>query len=313
MSQNNQQESTAKPVVGFIGIGHVGNPMCRNIIKGGFRLVVCDVRPEAYADLLPLGAEVGANPAEVAAKADVILLSLYNSDIVEQVVFGANGITGVPVDGKIVIDTSTGLPERSKQFAARFAEAGGSMLDMPLTGGETGAKAGTLSFMIGGDQAAYERALPVIQTMGRDIVYCGASGSGMVVKMANQMLITTFFTAIVEAFNFVDQHGVDLVRCFEAIVHGSGQSRRLDKFGAQYLLHTLDQNAQEIAHYKGVFDKDLAYALQQAEQQQIDMPIAELSMRLRQVLPNSNSVEELLEAWRGVLTETEIEGTPRSL
>jgi 3-hydroxyisobutyrate dehydrogenase-like beta-hydroxyacid dehydrogenase len=114
-------------------------------------------------------------------------------------------------------------------------------------------------------------------------------------------LITTFFTAIVEAFSFVDLHGVDLVRCFQAIVHGSGQSRRLDKFGAQYLLHTLEQSANEITHYKGVFDKDLGYALQQAGQEGIPMPIAELSLRLRKVLPNSNSIEDLLNAWRGVL------------
>ena len=98
-------------------------------------------------------------------------------------------------------------------------------------------------------------------------------------------------------------HGVDLVSCFKAIEHGSGQSRRLDKFGAQYLLHTLAQDANEIAHYKGVFDKDLAYVLQQAGHEGIPMPIAELSMRLRKVLPNSNSVEELLTAWRGVLSD----------
>jgi 2-hydroxy-3-oxopropionate reductase len=258
------------------------------------------VRPDAYADLVASGARVGATPAEVATSADIILLSLYDSDVVDQVIFGANGIASVPVNGKIVIDTSTGLPERSKEFAARLAEKGGIMIDMPLTGGETGAKSGTLSFMIGGDKAAFERALPVIETMGRDIIYCGSSGSGMVVKMANQMLITTFFTAITEAFNFVDQHGVDLVSCFQAIVHGSGQSRRLDKFGAQYLLHTLEQDAQEIAHYKGVFDKDLRYALEQAGRKGILMPTAELAMRLREVLPSSNSIDDLLSAWHTV-------------
>jgi 2-hydroxy-3-oxopropionate reductase len=293
----------AQPVVGFIGIGHVGHPMCENILKHGYELVVRDVRPEVYADLEGQGAAAAATPAEVAARAEIILLSLYNSDIVEEVVFGKDGITSVDVTGKIVIDTSTGLPERSKQFAARFAEKGGFMLDMPLTGGETGAKAGTLSFMIGGDKTAFERALPVIQTMGRDIVYCGPSGSGMVVKMANQMLITTFFTAIVEAFHFVDQHGVDLADCFRAIVHGSGQSRRLDKFGAQYLLHNLDQDAKEVSHYKGVFDKDLAYALEQAQVQGIPMPIAELSMRLRRILPEGNDVDALLAAWQQVLAE----------
>ena len=289
-----------EPLVGFIGIGHVGNPMCHNILKRGYRLTVCDVRPDAYADLVTIGARVGETPAEVAANADIILLSLYDSDVVEQVIFGENGIANVPVNGKIVIDTSTGLPERSKEFAARLAEKGGIMLDMPLTGGEIGAKSGTLSFMIGGDKAAFERALPVIETMGRDIIYCGSSGSGMVVKMANQMLITTFFTAITEAFNFVDQHGVDLVSCFQAIVHGSGQSRRLDKFGAQYLLNTLEQDAQEIAHYKGVFDKDLRYALEQAGRKGIPMPTAELAMRLREVLPSSNSIDDLLDAWHTV-------------
>lgn len=290
-----------KPTVGFIGIGHVGNPMCHNILKGGFSLTVCDLRPEAYSDLVDLGAAVASNPAEVAQKSDIILLSLYNSDVVEEVIFGQKGITTEDVTGKIIIDTSTGLPERSKEFATRFIEHGGNMLDMPLTGGVTGAEAGTLSFMIGGERAIFERALPVIETMGRDIVYCGPSGSGMVVKMANQMLITTFFTAIVEAFNFVDQHGVDLRSCFQAIVHGSGQSRRLDKFGAQYLLHTLTQDEDEIAHYKGVFDKDLAYVLEQANRMDIPMPIAELSMKLRKVLPLSNSVEELLTAWHSVL------------
>jgi 2-hydroxy-3-oxopropionate reductase len=293
----------AQPVVGFIGIGHVGHPMCENILKHGYELVVRDVRPEVYADLQALGATAAETAAEVAARAEIILLSLYNSDIVEEVVFGRDGITSVDVAGKIVIDTSTGLPERSKQFAARFAEKGGFILDMPLTGGETGAKAGTLSFMIGGDKTAFERALPVIQTMGRDIVYCGPSGSGMVVKMANQMLITTFFTAIVEAFHFVDQHGVDLADCFRAIVRGSGQSRRLDKFGAQYLLHNLDQDAKEVSHYKGVFDKDLAYALEQAQVQGIPMPIAELSMRLRRILPEGNDVDALLAAWQQVLAE----------
>jgi 3-hydroxyisobutyrate dehydrogenase-like beta-hydroxyacid dehydrogenase len=292
-----------KPSVGFIGIGHVGNPMCHNILKGGYRLTVCDLRPEAYADLVPLGAEVGENPAAVAQASDIILLSLYNSNVVEEVVFGENGITSEDVNGKIVIDTSTGLPEHSKAFAARLKEAGGDMLDMPLTGGVIGAQAGTLSFMIGGEKGVFDRALPVIETMGRDIVYCGPSGSGMVVKMANQMLITTFFTAIVEAFAFVDAHDVDLADCFRAIVHGSGQSRRLDKFGAQYLLHTLDQDMDEFAHYKGVFDKDLGYALEQAGHMGLDMPVAELSMALRKVLPLSNSVDELLASWRNLLAE----------
>lgn len=289
--------------VGFIGVGHIGNPMCHQILKGGFDLTVCDVRPEAYSDLVESGADAAITPAEVAQRTNIILLSLYNSDVVEQVVFGENGIAGAGVAGKIVIDTSTGLPERSKEFAIRFAKQGGQMLDMPLTGGVDGARTGTLSFMIGGDKAAFERALPVIRTMGRDIVYCGASGSGMVVKMANQMLITTFFTAIVEAFNFVDQHGVDLASCFQAIVHGSGQSRRLDKFGAQYLLHTLDQDAEEIAHYKGIFDKDLTYVLDQAKFMNIPMPIAELSMSLRQVLPSTSSAHDLLNAWRHLLVE----------
>ena len=294
----------SKPVVGFIGIGHVGHPMSANILKGGYELVVCDIRPDVYTDLVAAGARAAATPAEVAEKADIILLSLFDSNVVEQVIFGERGITCADVTGTIVIDTSTGLPERSRQFAARFAEHGGAMLDMPLTGGETGAKAGTLSFMIGGEPDVYERALPVIQTMGRDIVYCGPSGSGMVVKMANQMLITTFFTAIVEAFNFVDAHGVDLVACFKAIVHGSGQSRRLDKFGAQYLLHNLDQDAKEVLHYKGVFDKDLAYVLEQAAIEGIPMPIAELSMQLRRVLPVGDNVEELLHAWRNMVHES---------
>ena len=294
----------SKPVVGFIGIGHVGHPMSANILKGGYDLVVCDIRPDVYTDLVAAGARAAATPAEVAEKADIILLSLYDSNVVEQVIFGERGIMCADVTGTIVIDTSTGLPERSRQFAARFAEHGGAMLDMPLTGGETGAKAGTLSFMIGGEPNVYERALPVIQTMGRDIVYCGPSGSGMVVKMANQMLITTFFTAIVEAFNFVDAHGVDLVACFKAIVHGSGQSRRLDKFGAQYLLHNLDQDAKEVLHYKGVFDKDLAYVLEQAAIEGIPMPIAELSMQLRRVLPVGDNVEELLHAWRNMVHES---------
>lgn len=293
----------SKTLVGFIGIGHVGNPMCQNIIKGGYDLIVCDVRPDAYANLVAIGAQVGANPAEIAAKADIIFLSLYDSDVVEWVVYGKNGITSVPASGKIVIDTSTGLPRRSVEFAARFAREGGAMLDMPLSGGQTGAKAGTLSFMVGGDRAAFNRALPVIGSMGRDIVYCGPPGSGMVVKMANQMLIATFFTAIVEAFDFVDRHGVDLESCFQAIVHGSAQSRRLDKFGAQYLLNSLEQNADEIAHYKGVYDKDLGYALQQAGQGGIPMPIAELAMRLRKVLPDSNSMAALLAAWRAVLQD----------
>ena len=294
----------SKPVVGFIGIGHVGHPMSANILKGGYDLVVCDIRPDVYTDLVAAGARAAATPAEVAEKADIILLSLYDSNVVEQVIFGERGIMCADVTGTIMIDTSTGLPERSRQFAARFAEHGGAMLDMPLTGGETGAKAGTLSFMIGGEPNVYERALPVIQTMGRDIVYCGPSGSGMVVKMANQMLITTFFTAIVEAFNFVDAHGVDLVACFKAIVHGSGQSRRLDKFGAQYLLHNLDQDAKEVLHYKGVFDKDLAYVLEQAAIEGIPMPIAELSMQLRRVLPVGDNVEELLHAWRNMVHES---------
>jgi 3-hydroxyisobutyrate dehydrogenase-like beta-hydroxyacid dehydrogenase len=290
-----------KKSIGFIGIGHVGKLMCQNILKGGFGLIVCDIHPKAYTDLLKLGAQAGRNPSEVAAKSDIIFLSLYDSDVVEEVVFGERGITSLPVDGKIVIDTSTGLPERSKKFAQRLSKKGGFMLDMPLTGGVIGAKEGTLSFMVGGEKSAFNKALPVIETMGRDIIYCGPPGSGMVVKMANQMLITTFFTAIVEVFNFVNQHNVDLIKCFRAIVNGSGKSRRLDKFGAQYLLHSLKQSKAEFTHYKGIFDKDLEYALQQGAHKQIALPMAELSMRLRKVLPDTNSVESLLKAWQSIL------------
>ncbi len=259
---------------GVIGTGRIGSPLAKNLLKAGYAVAAYDVRPEASRDLADLGAMIAASPCEVAEQAEVILLSLMRTEIIEEVLFGENGVSQADVQGKIIIDTSTSQPTRTQEFARRLKERGAALVDAPLTGGEGGAQAGTLIFFAGGDQAAFEAVRPVLDVLGRAIYYIGESGSGHVVKLAHQMMMSCYFVTIAEAFAYVEKMGIDGLRFFKAIEHGGPASGILSGFGRSYARVISGETLPDDTHYPPTFAKDLSYALQESFRHNIYMPAA---------------------------------------
>lgn len=214
--------------VGFIGLGIMGKPMAANLIRAGHSLVVHNRSQSAVDELVSLGAERQDSAREVGQAADVVITMLPDSPDVEQVVCGPNGLIEAARPGQLVIDMSTINPLVSQRLGARLADKGGSMLDAPVSGGEEGAKQGILSIMVGGDEADFERAMPLFEVMGKTITRIGPLGSGGFTKLANQMIVAINLAAIGEALAFGTSAGVDPERMVRALSGGMAQSRCLE-------------------------------------------------------------------------------------
>lgn len=259
---------------GVIGTGRIGNPMAKNLLKAGFTVAAYDVRPEAYQDLAALGAKIVSSPQEVAENADVILLSLMRTETIEEVLFGKNGIYETGIQGKTIIDTSTSLPHKTKDFARRLASLGAKLIDSPLTGGEAGAQAGSLILFVGGEEKAFEEVKPVLDALAKQIYYFGDSGSGHVVKLAHQMMMACSFVSIAEAFAYIEKMGLDGCLFFEAVEHGGPESKILSGFGKSYADSIRGEILPDDQHYPPTFAKDLSYALRESFQHGVYMPAA---------------------------------------
>lgn len=210
--------------VGFIGLGIMGKPMSKNLLKGGYRLVVHNRSPQAVKELVSLGAQAAASPKEVAQRTQIVFTMLPDSPDVEQVVLGAQGIIEGVQGGSLVVDMSTISPQVTRQLAQRLREKGADMLDAPVTGGEAGAIAGTLTIMVGGEEAAFSRALPLLQGMGRKVVRVGSNGMGQTVKLANQIVCGLNLMAMSEGLVFAARAGADLEQVVDIIGSGVGGS-----------------------------------------------------------------------------------------
>jgi len=210
--------------VGFIGLGIMGAPMAQNLIKAGFSVTVWNRSEPRTRPLAEQGAGVAGSPAEAAAASQVTVSCVTDSPDVLAVALGEGGIIEGAAEGSIYIDCSTIAPAVARDVAGRMSEKSISMLDAPVSGGDAGAKAGTLAIMAGGDAAAFERALPVLEAMGKTIVHVGSHGAGQVVKLCNQVAGGLNLLAMAEAIALAHRAGVDPAKMLEVVSAGAAGS-----------------------------------------------------------------------------------------
>ncbi len=215
-------------MIGFIGLGIMGRPMAKNLLKAGFQLMVFDLNQEAVSDLVSCGA-VSGSYVQIGETCDPILLILPNGDIVQQVLFGPNGVVGSIRPGTVVCDMSSVTPTQSRTCFEKLQALHVSFVDAPVSGGETGAIDGSLAIMCGGEKEAYERLLPVFETLGKSSLLLGGSGAGSVTKLANQIIVNMNIATVAEALVFATAAGADPMKVYEAIRGGLAGSKVLDQ------------------------------------------------------------------------------------
>ncbi len=253
--------------VGFIGLGIMGRPMAKNVLKAGFPVTAYNRSPGPREELAEAGADVVTTPREAAADADVVITNVTDSPDVEQVILGPDGAIEGAARGTIVVDMSTISPEVTRRIGAQLAERGVKMLDAPVSGGDAGAIAGTLAIMVGGDAEDVERARPVLEAMGKRITHCGPLGAGQTVKLCNQVAITGALLGVCEALLFAQKNGVDPSTMIDAISAGAAGSWQLSNLGPKIVARDFAPGFKV-----GLMRKDLRLAMENAQQQQIPLP-----------------------------------------
>jgi 2-hydroxy-3-oxopropionate reductase len=245
--------------IGFIGLGIMGRPMAKNLIKAGYKLVVYD-KFAKFDDRVSLGAEGAASNREVAAKSDVIITMLPNSPHVKEAILGEGGVIEGLKPGSIVVDMSSIAPAASQEVGAALKAKNAAFLDAPVSGGEPKAIDGTLAIMVGGDKDVFEKVKPILEKMGSSVVHVGDLGAGNVTKLANQIIVALNIAAVSEAFVLAKKAGVDPQSVFDAIKGGLAGSTVMNakvpmildgnfKPGFRIELHIKDlQNSLDTAH-----------------------------------------------------------------
>ena len=214
--------------IGYIGLGLMGKPICRNLLKSGYPLIVFNRSKAVMEELASEGAKTASSPAEVARQVDIIFTNLPDSPDVEKVVLGEGGILEGSHPGLIYVDNSTIKPASARMLAEILADRGIDALDAPVSGGEIGAINGTLTIMVGGSEVALKIALPVLETIGKTITHIGGPGSGQIAKAANQIMVSAQMVAMAELLVFSQKAGADPRKVVEAIKGGSAQCWTLD-------------------------------------------------------------------------------------
>ncbi|HXT71241.1 MAG TPA: NAD(P)-binding domain-containing protein [Vicinamibacterales bacterium] len=275
--------------IGFIGLGVMGRPMALNLRKAGFPVVVHSRSRAPVEALVDAGARVGGTPRGVAEESDVVITMLPDTPDVEKVIEGPDGVLEGLRPGAVVIDMSSISPDATRRLAARIAERGGAMIDAPVSGGEIGAKTGTLSIMAGGDEQAFERARPVLAAMGAPerIVRIGPSGAGQVCKICNQMAIGGALAGVSEAFAIARAAGIDAALVRQALLGGFAASRVLEVHGERLLTGNFVPGFRT-----ALYQKDLRLAAETAR---------DLNVRTRATDVVSSLVDALADAGSGHL------------
>jgi 2-hydroxy-3-oxopropionate reductase len=273
--------------IGFIGLGIMGKPMARNLLKAGYGLIVHDINRAAVEELVRDKALAASSSKEVAQKSEVVITMLPDSPDVEQAVMGADGVLEGVKKGMLYIDMSTIAPSTSRKVYQLMKSKEVGSLDAPVSGGEVGAKEATLSIMVGGTKEAFQRALPLFQVMGKNIVFMGDPGAGQVTKACNQIVVGVTMQAVAEALTLAGKAGVDPAKVREALLGGFAQSRILELHGKRML----DRNFQPGFKLK-LHRKDLNIALQTGR---------ELSVPLFTTSQVAELMNSLLAAGRGEL------------
>ncbi len=252
--------------LGFIGLGIMGAPMAGHLRAAGHELFV-NTRSQVPQALRDAGAVACASPKEVAQRADVIFTMVPDTPDVEKVLFAENGVAVGLSKGKTVVDMSSISPIETKAFAKRINELGCDYLDAPVSGGEVGAKAASLTIMVGGPQAAFDRVLPLLQLMGKNITLVGGNGDGQTTKVANQIIVALNIAAVGEALVFASKAGADPAKVRQALMGGFAASRILEVHGERMIKRTFAPGFRIQLH-----QKDLNLALQGAKALGVSLP-----------------------------------------
>ena len=271
--------------IGFIGLGIMGAPMALNLLKAGHILFV-QTRSKVLADLVEGGATLCTSAQEVAKRADVIITMLPDTANVQDVLFGergvASGLKGAALDSdglpKLVIDMSSISPMATKLMAERIQALGAQYLDAPVSGGEVGAKAASLSIMVGGLPESFERTRPLLETLGKNITHVGAVGDGQTTKVANQIIVALNIEAVAEALLFASKAGADPGKVRQALMGGFAASRILEVHGERMVKRTFNPGFRLALH-----QKDLGLALQGAREMGLSLPHTASASQLMQV------------------------------
>jgi len=254
-------------VIGFIGLGIMGRPMARNLLKAGYSLVVHSRSRGPVDEIVKAGAKAAASPKEVAGQCDVLITMLPNSPDVELVALGPNGIIEGARRGLIFADMSTISPIVSQKIAKALEPKGVAMLDAPVSGGEKGAIDGALSIMVGGDKDVFERVLPIFQAMGKTITLLGPLGFGGFTKLANQIIVAVNLTALAEALTLGKKAGLDRDLLLTALAGGLAGSKCLEQKRANYVSNTYNPGFKVDLHYK-----DLGLIMESARALGVPLP-----------------------------------------
>lgn len=269
--------STTQPVIGFIGLGIMGAPMAGHLLAAG-HTVQLHTRSKVPDALLAAGGLACDSAQQVAERADIVFLMLPDTPDVAAVLFGEGGVAAGLSEGKTVVDMSSISPVETKAFAARINALGCDYVDAPVSGGEVGAKAASLTIMVGASQTAFDRVLPLLKTMGKNITLVGGNGDGQTCKVANQMIVALNIAAVGEALLFASKAGADPAKVREALMGGFAASRILEVHGERMIKRTFKPGFRI-----GLHQKDLGLALQGAKSMGLALPQTAGAAQLMQV------------------------------
>jgi 2-hydroxy-3-oxopropionate reductase len=272
--------------IGFIGLGIMGAPMALHLRKAGHDLFV-HTRGTLRADIAEAGAIACKTATEVAERAEIVILMLPDTPDVAAVLFGENGVASGLTKGKLVIDMSSISPIETKDFAKKINALGGDYLDAPVSGGEVGAKAATLTIMVGGPEAAFERAKPLFEAMGKNITLVGGNGDGQTCKVANQIIVALNIAAVGEALVFASKAGADPAKVRQALMGGFAASRILEVHGERMVKRTFAPGFRI-----GLHQKDLSLALAGARALGVSLPQTAGAAQLMQACA-ANGLQDL--------------------
>jgi 2-hydroxy-3-oxopropionate reductase len=254
--------------VGFVGLGIMGKPMATNLMDAGYKLTVHNRSPEKANELGEAGASVANSPKEVAENADIIITMLPDSPQVSEVVAGEEGVLEGITEGSLIVDMSTISPVVTEELSEAVKEKGASMLDAPVSGGDVGAIEGTLSIMVGGEQADFHRAKPLFEAMGKTITHVGPVGAGQVTKAANQVVVALTIEAVCEALVLGSAGGVAPEKILDVLSGGLAGNKVMEVKREKFLSHRFDPGFRSELHHK-----DLGIALAAGREYGVVLPV----------------------------------------
>jgi 2-hydroxy-3-oxopropionate reductase len=273
--------------IGFLGLGIMGRPMALNTLKAGHEVVVWARRAESMLPLAEAGARIATSPAEVARQVDVVISMVADAPDVEQVMLGENGVASGAQAGLVAVDMSTISPAAAKDIAAKMKARGIEFVDAPVSGGEVGAIAGTLSIMAGGSEAAFARAKPAFECMGKNIVHIGDSGAGQVAKACNQIMTGMGVMAVAEALCFASKAGANPAKVREALLGGFAYSKILENHGQRMIDRNFKPGFKSWMH-----QKDLNIVMQSAHELGLMLPGSAMTAQMFNAMVGSGLGEE---------------------